>query len=244
MLRLREMILKGNFQAGERISELPLVALLGVSRTPIRLALERLAHEGLLEVNPTGGFIVRGFTLDDIWDSMEIRGALEGIAARLAAERLVSDADLEALRKIQNDMDSIGEPTMDSLPAYLELFPTYLELNDTFHAEIVRLANSDMLRQTLDKLFCLPFASPSALVSSPLKLPNATERFVMGKQQHHLLIEAIASQHGLFAESLAREHAQLTRRHIELALADRDFLATLPGGPLIKVGSEFSKPEK
>jgi GntR family transcriptional regulator of vanillate catabolism len=109
------MILKGDFQAGERISELPLVAMLGVSRTPIRLALERLAHEGLLEPYPTGGFIVRGFTLDDVWDSIEMRGTLEGVAARLAAERVRSEADVEALRRYQRQMDAIGEPPTSML---------------------------------------------------------------------------------------------------------------------------------
>src|SRR5579859_7074335 len=55
LLNLREMILRGDFPPGERISELPMVARLGVSRTPIRLALDRLANEGLLEVLPGGG---------------------------------------------------------------------------------------------------------------------------------------------------------------------------------------------
>src|SRR5438270_279796 len=118
VMRLREMILKGNFQANERISELPLVAMLGVSRTPIRLAMERLAHEGLLEPYPTGGFIVRGFTLNDVWDSIEIRGTLEGMAARLAAERLTGDADLDALRKNQNEMDNLDTSKADSFPLY------------------------------------------------------------------------------------------------------------------------------
>ena len=59
VLRLREMILSGDFGPGERVSEAPLTSRLGVSRTPIRLALERLAHEGLLEPYATGGFIVR-----------------------------------------------------------------------------------------------------------------------------------------------------------------------------------------
>ena len=222
------MILKGNFQAGERVSELPLVSMLGVSRTPIRLALERLAHEGLLEPYPTGGFIIHGFTLDDVWDSIEIRGTLEGNAAQLAATRLTSDNDLDALRKYQNEMDAIGIPTTDS-------FPLYLELNDAFHAEIVRLAKSPMLRLMLDRLFCLPFASPSALVTSPLQLPDADTRFRTGEQHHHLLIDAIANRHGSFAESLAREHARLTRRHLDLALEDRFFLASVPGGPLISV---------
>src|SRR4249919_2634746 len=85
---LREMLLHGEFARGERISELPLVARLGTSRTPIRLALERLAHMGLLDVVATGGFTVRQFTLAEVLDAIEIRGVLEGTVARLAAERL------------------------------------------------------------------------------------------------------------------------------------------------------------
>src|SRR5215510_5557744 len=85
LLRLREMLFKGEFQRGERLSELPLSARLGVSRTPIRLALERLAHEGLLEASRSGGFVVREFTIDAVWDAIEVRGVLEGNAARLAA---------------------------------------------------------------------------------------------------------------------------------------------------------------
>src|SRR5581483_1786758 len=85
LLNLRGMLLRGDFQPGERLSELPLVARLGVSRTPIRLALDRLAHEGLLEASPTGGFVVRSFTIEDVWDAIETRGVLEGAAARLAA---------------------------------------------------------------------------------------------------------------------------------------------------------------
>jgi GntR family transcriptional regulator of vanillate catabolism len=222
------MILKGNFEGGERISELPLVAMLGVSRTPIRLALERLAHEGLLEPYPTGGFIVRGFTLDDVWDSIELRGTLEGIAARLAAERIESDADVDELRNIQRKMDAIGSPPSP------DEFPLYLELNDAFHAEMVRLAKSPMLRLNLDRLLCLPFAGPSALVTSPLHLPDALAAFRLGNEHHHLLIDAIARRHGTFAESMAREHARLTRRHLEEALSDKDYLANVPGGTLIR----------
>src|SRR6478672_10553781 len=111
ILRLREMLLAGEFDPGDRISEHPLASRIGVSRTPIRLALERLAHEGLLEPYPTGGFIVRKFTLQDIWDGIEVRALFEGGAARLAAERLVSERDVDGLRKIQRDMDAMGEPT-------------------------------------------------------------------------------------------------------------------------------------
>src|ERR1700685_391483 len=107
LLNLRGMLLRGDFQPGERLSELPLVARLGVSRTPIRLALDRLAHEGLLEPSPTGGFVVRAFSIEDIWDAIETRGVLEGAAARFAAERLAQDSELAQLRECRDEMDAM-----------------------------------------------------------------------------------------------------------------------------------------
>ena len=89
LFSLRELLMRGEFAPGERMSELPLVARLGVSRTPIRLALERLAHMGLLDISASGGFTVRGYTAAEALDAIEIRGVIEGTAARLAAERLV-----------------------------------------------------------------------------------------------------------------------------------------------------------
>src|SRR5690349_3867930 len=148
------MLLRGDFQPGERVSELPMVARLGVSRTPIRLALDRLSHEGLLEVSPSGGFVVRAFTVADIWDAIEMRGVLEGTAARLAAEKLREPAELDALRAFRDRMDAILHPDIDS-------FAQYLDLNESFHSEIVELARSPMLRRTLDHVLSLPFASPS-----------------------------------------------------------------------------------
>jgi GntR family transcriptional regulator of vanillate catabolism len=226
VLRLRELILTGEFGPGKRISEHPLTVRLGVSRTPIRLALERLAHEGLLEPYPTGGFIVRKFTMNDIWDGIEVRGLLEGGAAKLAAERWVDDSDLDAMRRAQSDMDALGEPTP-------EAFPMFLQLNDVFHREVVNLARSNMLRQALDRLFAFPFASPSALVNVRPKLPEASHLYVISQEHHSRIIEAISKRQGARAESLAREHAQLSRRNFEIVLAETDFLKSLPGGPLI-----------
>ena len=80
------------------MAELPLVELLGVSRTPLRLALAELEHEGLLRGLPAGGYVVREFTQGDVRDAIEVRGVLEGTAARFAAERGVAARDLAALR--------------------------------------------------------------------------------------------------------------------------------------------------
>src|SRR5258708_7539750 len=210
LLNLREMLLRGAFQPGERLSELPLVAALGVSRTPIRLALDRLANEGLLEVSPSGGFVVREFTVADIWDAIETRGVLEGTAARLAAERLSAESDLDVMRKWQAEMDAMSPPNHDS-------FPRYLDLNEAYHSAMVDLAKSPMLRRTLDRVISLPFASPSALVFARMRLPKAAEILAIGQEHHHAIIDAIANRQGTRAESVAREHARLSRRNLEIA---------------------------
>lgn len=227
LLSLREMLLRGAFAPGERLSELPLVARLGVSRTPIRLALDRLSHEGLLEPVPSGGFAVRSFTVSDIWDAIEMRGVLEGTAARLAAERLTDASELEVLHKSCEEMDGMLRLTFDS-------FSRYLDLNEGFHSAIIDLAKSPMLRRTLDRVFLLPFASPSALVFARSKLPKAREMFTIGQDQHHALVEAIETRQGTRAESIAREHARLSRRNLEFALNDKSILECVPGASLIR----------
>jgi len=229
LLRLREMLFKGEFQRGERLSELPLSARLGVSRTPIRLALERLAHEGLLETSRSGGFVVREFTVDAVWDAIEVRGVLEGTAARLAAERLEDDRELDTLRLYRGQMDSITRPAMDE-----DSFSRYLDLNENFHSELVKLAKNEMLQWTLDRVISLPFASPSALVFARSKLPGSMEMHIIGREQHHAIVEAIENRHGTRAESVAREHARLSRQNLELVLTDRDILSCVPGSSLIK----------
>src|SRR5215468_5683736 len=229
LLRLREMLFKGEFQRGERLSELPLSARLGVSRTPIRLALERLAHEGLLEVSRSGGFVVREFTVDAVWEAIEVRGVLEGTAARFAAERLENDRELDKLRQYRDDMDAMKKPAASE-----DAFSLYLDMNEKFHSEVVRLAKSDMLQWTLDRVISLPFASPSALLFARSKLPGAAEMQIIGQEQHHSIVEAIENRHGTRAESLAREHARLARRNLELVLTDREILSCVPGNSLIK----------
>lgn len=228
LLNLREMILRGDFPPGERISELPMVARLGVSRTPIRLALDRLANEGLLEVLPGGGFVVREFTMADIWDAIEMRGVLEGTAARLASERLGGEAELTPLRCYRDEMDALSHPTIDS-------FARYLDLNEAFHRAVVDLAKSPILRRTLERVTSLPFASPSALVFVRSKLPKAEEMFMLGREQHRGIVEAIESRQGTRAEAVAREHAQLSRRNLEAALQDTSVWSALPGASLIKL---------
>ena len=232
LLNLREMLLRGDFQPGERISELPLVARLGVSRTPIRLALDRLSHEGLLEVSPSGGFVVREFTVADIWDAIEMRGTLEGAAARLAAERLSDPAELEALNFYRTEMEKFGGPV-----ANIDTYARYLDLNEAFHAEIVSLAKSPMLRRTLDHVLTLPFAQPSAMIFAHAKMPKLDSMFPIGQEQHRVLAESIERRQATRAEATAREHTTVTRRVLEMVLEDKEMFGIVPGASLVRLPS-------
>jgi GntR family transcriptional regulator, vanillate catabolism transcriptional regulator len=234
VLNLREMLLRGDFQPGERLSELPLVARLGVSRTPIRLALDRLANEGLLEIWPTGGFVVRAFTLTDVYDAIEMRGVLEGTAARLAAERLEDRSELAGLRTLEDEL-VVVMPRAPELVPTIDSFARYLDLNESFHSTVVHLAKSSMLRRTLDRVQSLPFASPSATVFARLKLPQAKELLAIAHEHHSAIIEAIENRQGSRAEGLAREHAGLALRNLEAVLADKEGLRSVPGGSLIRM---------
>jgi GntR family transcriptional regulator, vanillate catabolism transcriptional regulator len=227
-VRIREMLLRGEIERGERMSELPLVARLGMSRTPIRLALERLAHIGLLEATATVGFTVREFTVAEVRDAIELRGVLEGTAARLAAERLVQPAELAEVRHCCELMESLDRLTVDS-------FADYMDANEAFHRAVRDLAKSALLRRTLELTNSLPFASPSAMVFPTSVLPSSDATFTVAQEHHRAILEAIRERQGARAESLAREHALLARRVLDVALSDQNALSRIPGGPLINV---------
>lgn len=227
---LRESLIRGEFAPGARMAELPLVARLGVSRTPIRLALERLAHIGLLDINASGGFVVRGFTPAEALDAIEVRGVLEGTAARLAAERLVDAAEIAPIRRLEEEMHRLEGLTLDS-------FSDYMDLNEAFHSAIVNLAKSAMLTRAVQHAVSLPFAAPSAMVFPNSGMAHADEALALAKEHHRSLVEAIAKRQGTRAENLAREHAFIGRRVLAAALSDSKTLSRIPGASLIDLSS-------
>jgi GntR family transcriptional regulator of vanillate catabolism len=227
MLQLRELILSGEFQPGDRVSELPLVERIGVSRTPLRLALATLEHEGLLTKLPGGGYAVREFTTDDIRDAIELRGVLEGTAARFAAERGVTAREIRSLRRINDAIEPLLARTD------YESFLIYVELNEQFHARLLELARSPMLEHTLERIVSLPFAGPSAFVLTEAVVPESRAILVMAHRHHTSLIEAIEHRQGARAEALAREHARIAITNLDFVSTHRDMLARVPGGALI-----------
>lgn len=229
-LGLRQLLFDGEFRPGERVAELALVERLGVSRTPLRLALMTLEHEGLLETLRGGGFVVREFTFEDVSDGIELRGVLEGTAARFAAERLAAPQELDELRAVVAQLDEVVH---DFSP---DALVRYVSLNEDFHAELLALAKSATLERQVARVLALPFAAPTALLASHALLPESLEILIVAQHQHRALVDAIASRQGARAEEIAREHARLSRANLDLVLQHREILDQLPGAPLLRVG--------
>jgi len=229
LLRLRELILDGEVRAGDRMSELALVERLGVSRTPIRAALVRLEQEGLLHAIPTGGFAVSAFNESEIHAAIEIRGTLEGLAARLAAERGVTEAALLELRSCLFELDRV---VLES-GVTVRNFSAYAKLNEQFHRLIIELADSAVLSRQIARAMSLPFASAGAFVMIQASLPEAEVMFTVAQDHHHCIVRAIEAREGQRAEALMREHARLARRNLELALQNHRFRELVPGSNLI-----------
>jgi GntR family transcriptional regulator of vanillate catabolism len=227
LLRLRELIFNGAFAPGERMSELPLVQRLGVSRTPLRLALAELEHGGLLRGLPGGGYVVREFTQGDVRDAIELRGVLEGTAARFAAERGVPARDLRALHATNDTIQKLVH--RDDY----ESFERYLHLNETFHRRLLKVARSPLLDRALEGIISLPFGGPSAFVLAEAELPASRDILIIAHRHHSGLIEAIERRQGARAESLAREHAQLALTNLEIVVEHREVLDRLPGASLL-----------
>lgn len=225
--QIRQLALRGELERGERISELPLSKRLGMSRTPVRTALERLAHVGLVEEGENGRMFIREFTVDDVRDAIELRGVLEGTAARFAAERLVDEKELDRLVGFEDEVDRAA--------LSINSFGEYMDRNESFHAALVALAKSSMLSRLMNQVISMPFASPSAMISPTTRLATPKEWLIIAKEQHRGIIDAIRNRAGTRAEHLAREHAHHSWEVFQAALEREGGLEHIPGGPLINV---------
>jgi GntR family transcriptional regulator, vanillate catabolism transcriptional regulator len=213
-LQLRELILSGDFPGGMRIAELAIVEKLGMSRTPIRAALMRLEQEGLLEALTGGGYAVKTFSENDTADAIELRGTLEGLMARMAAERGAGAAELAQARQCLKKIDDV----LASNALNDEAFSRYVELNQKFHALLCEMANSPVIARQLERVVALPFASPSAFVVVQANSPHSRDMLIVAQDQHRQVLDAIECGEGGRAEAIMREHSRLAQRNLRASL--------------------------
>jgi GntR family transcriptional regulator of vanillate catabolism len=206
---LRGKILGGELKPGERMVELELSAQLLVSRTPIRIALSELEKEGLLERLPTRGFRVRQFTVDEVANAVDVRGVLEGMAARRAAEQgLSTETRTELLACIGE-----GRQLLEKAQAAGQLIDAirWVPMNARFHNALVIAARNSSLSSALAHVSKTPMAGASSLGLNGM-LPELEYSFIQRAQSDHEdVFAALLAREGARAEALMREHAQRSR---------------------------------
>jgi GntR family transcriptional regulator of vanillate catabolism len=193
---LRSAILAGQFQPGERLHEIKLTALLKASRTPVRAALQRLASEGLLDYTPNRGYTLRQFPVSEVINAYEVRAVLEGLAARLSAERGLGEAAHATIAQALRDGDALLEHGHLHDHSRAE----YSRINAAIHETIHTAADSRLLTEMV-------YLCQQVPVSSPRNVVAFEERDVRRRHDdHHRIFEAIVSRDPWRAEMLMRDH--------------------------------------
>lgn len=228
MLELRLMVLNGDFGPNSRLREVALSEKLGISRTPLRQAMSRLTEEGLLERVDTGGYKVAHFSLEDIFDAIELRGVMEGTSARLAAERGANPKLLEGCEHTLDDLD-IAINTSDTFD-----FDSYVSLNTRFHQQLSELSDSRIIQRELKRAMRLPLSAPSSFLQGQEMVSNFHSSLMIAQHQHRSILQAIIKREGARAESLSREHARLSRQNLDYVMKLNPSIAQqVPGIALV-----------
>jgi GntR family transcriptional regulator of vanillate catabolism len=217
LMQLRDRILRGEFEPGQRLAEQQLAEQLGASRTPVRAALVTLEQEGLVEANDTGKYLVRQFTPREVSDAIAVRGHLEGMAARLVAEHGVS-------RQLQHDLQSCldeGDRLLAANPLTYESYAGYAKMNDRFHSLILEASGNRALQRALALNNVLPFAPPSAMLPMQSALEQDRDWMLYAHRQHHILVDALKRGEGARAQALAAEHTEVAQMNMRLAIERR-----------------------
>lgn len=201
-IELEEEILSGKLTRGASLGEIALSARLGVSRTPVRSAIHRLAEEGLVETVANKGAVVVGITKEDLVDIYRIRVRLEGLASAIAAEK-ISEGELRTLRESvelsEFYLKRIDPEDTDRLK----------ELDSEFHETIYKATGNRLLCKTLSELH----RKIKLYRKLSLSVPGRLERSVL---EHREILSAIEARDADAAD-------KLTSRHIELALENLIF---------------------
>jgi DNA-binding GntR family transcriptional regulator len=189
--KLTQAIISGEFTPGERLSEAELARRFGISRGPIREALQRLEGKLVIRI-PRVGVSVIDLSKEKLVELFAVREALEGMAARLAAER-TTDKEIDELARLLEQHGAHDDVASGS--AYYQAGQ-----DDDFHFQIVRMARNEQLQNMLlEELFFKLKLYRYRISSKPVRPQKALE-------EHRQIVKAIASRNGDEAEAAMRRH--------------------------------------
>ncbi len=187
--RLRDMIIQGELEPGQKISEKALCERFGVSRTPLREAIKILAADGFLDLTPHRGASVVKLTLKDFEEALPIMGALDAVAGELACQN-ATDAEIEELAALTDHMterfkagDLIG----------------YYKLNSRIHELIMEMARNPTLTQTMRVL-------SERMRRARYELAMAPARWAQAVDEHQAMVKAIQNRKGVQLGRIMKVH--------------------------------------
>ena len=212
---LRTRILSGELAPGQRLVEAQVAERLGISRTPLRYALSVLATEGLVERSGARGYIVRRFSVTDVLNAIDVRGVLEGLAARSVAERGVNATLARALQDCLREGDAIFQAGADALGGDAEAH--YADMNGRFHALIVEAAQNHAVSAALGLNDKIPFVSPATVVFDDAARQQQYMMLAYAHRQHHAIVGALLKGEGARVEALMKEHTHISKESLNLS---------------------------
>jgi DNA-binding GntR family transcriptional regulator len=203
--RLRDLIVEGRLAGGTRIHEGRLCEQLGVSRTPLREALKVLANEGLVDLLPNRGAVVRPVTAKDTRDLLRVLGRLEALAGELACAQ-GTDAEIAELRAVHARMLELHRAGN-----ILE----YFKLNQVIHNGIVRMARNPTLAALHETLQ----ARVKRIRFVPHDFGVATDQPL---REHEQMMAALAARDGARLGKLLDEHLEMTWVRVQRSLGFKE----------------------
>lgn len=211
---LRQAILTGKLQPGDRLVERELAEQLGVSRTPVREALRKLELENLVTHIPRKGVVVSEISRKDVVEIFDIRASLEGLAASLAAQKATKE-DLVGLKSLVKEMElAANNKNSEELNV----------LHDRFHKRLFDIADSPRLVQMINSLSDYI----NRFTKTGYSIPG---RSSAAMQEHLQLLESLEAKDSLRAQEIAGNHVMNSK-----AVVLRQYEAEVNGSKLFNTG--------
>ena len=192
---IRTAIMDGTLKAGERLMEIQLAEQLGVSRTPVREAIRKLELEGLVIMLPRKGAYVASISKKDLFDILELRVGLEGMAAYYAAERITKD-EIKELERISAVLKDLADK---------KDLENMLKVDEEFHNFIFEITGNARLKSTMLDIWEPDYRFRLKYMSEYSSAVNIVE-------EHSKIMEALKKGDGDLAEKLAKEHIERTEQ--------------------------------
>ena len=190
---LKESIIKGFLEPGTKLLENKIAEEMQVSRTPVREAMQKLAVEGFVRTTPNQTMVVTEVSPEDVKEVLQIRGVLEGLAARVAAKK-INRLEIDKLENVVTQM---------SLHVTKENLSSYCKVDDEFHDLILNICGNKWIIQIRDNLgtFIYRFRIKS------LSVPG---RFKHSLEEHQAIMESLKKHNSADADRLSKIHMENT----------------------------------